>query len=159
MLTVDSHKALVDLAGSFGPHADGSTGPLYPGVSGGSRKPAHLRRGFVLDLLARQGGICPVCGDAVREAQVNHIVESGPKRIGFIAPNVFAGCKACNDSCAAQFGRWLDPATGTVHIGKADGRTMVGGGIVPLSALARPDLIPTEHTPNRFLIPRAHLPS
>ncbi len=125
-LTALSHAALVTLAGPD---------YTYPGVSGSSRPPASYRKALRADLLARQGGICPVCGDEAEAAQFNHVVSRGPGVLGFMPLNVFAGCAVCNLRCAVRFGTVDD-----------EGRVL-DGGIIPLSAFARPDLIPGEWAP------------
>jgi hypothetical protein len=100
-------------------------------VKGTSRPGSDVRTKLRDDLLNRQGGICPVCGDEVRHAEFNHVVARGdaknPK--GFTPGNVFAGCAGCNTDCKNTYG---------------DGDN---GGVIPFERFARPDLIPTEWTP------------
>lgn len=142
IFTRDTHRAIVAIAGPD---------YTYTGVTGDSRKPSYARRGFLADLLTRQGGVCVVCGETANDPQVNHITASGPARRGFMPGVVFAGCKACNDRCARVFGTWADPRTGEQVTGKREGYVMVNGGTVPFDAMMRPDLVPMEHTANRFL--------
>jgi 5-methylcytosine-specific restriction endonuclease McrA len=119
-ITATDIQRFVDMAGD---------GFAWAGVKGTSRPASDVRTKLRDDLLNRQGGICPVCGDDVTHAEFNHVVARGPKVKGFVAGNVFAGCASCNTDCKNEYGDGTD------------------GGVIPLERFARPDVIPTEWTP------------
>ena len=88
-----------------------------------SRPHTDIRTGLKAFLWRYSDGRCVFCGDEVpeRDAQACHIVSSGgPKvRRGYVAGNIATGCGPCNDRQAED-----------------------GLDIVPLSRIARPDLVP-----------------
>lgn len=104
----------------------------WSGVKGGHRPTSQVRRPLVADLLARQGGICPVCGEEAIRPEFNHVVAAGPSRRGFHPLNVFAGCHACNARTAPQWD---------------NGELVAGVAVLPVSHFSRPDVIPSEWTP------------
>ena len=128
-LTKERHAAIVDEAGpKF----------TYPGIVGGSRPPSTYRKELREDLIARQGGLCPVCGNELEFPQFNHVVSRGNAvkgGLGHYVHNLFAGCATCNLECAYMFGDVSE-----------DGMVR-DGGVIPFEHFARPDLIPSEWTP------------
>jgi hypothetical protein len=128
-LTAARHAELVLIAGPD---------YTYPGVRGSSRPGSDVRTELRADLVERQGNLCPVCGDALRFAQFNHVVSRGNKvkgGLGHMPENLFAGCATCNLDCALRFGEVTE-----------DGMVK-DGGVIPFEHFARPDLIPSEWTP------------
>lgn len=116
---------------------------MWDEVTGCHRPPSDVRRALRADIAERQGGVCPVCGNAIEFGQFNHVVSRGPKVKGFIPGVVFVGCAPCNLRCAYLYGEVTD-----------DGR-VVDGGVIPFDGLARPDVIPTEWTPFPILRTRS----
>lgn len=108
---------------------------LWDGVRGCSRPASDVRKALRSDLWARQGGICPQCGDAVAEADAEflHLVARGPKVKGFIPGNVMAGHRTCNASTAPEW--------------DTEGHLIRGVPVLTPDMLARPDLVPAEWTP------------
>lgn len=109
-------------------------GYAWAGVRSCSRPASDVRKALRDDLAQRQGGLCPLCGNALRNPQFNHGVSRGPKVKGFLPGNVFAGCKACNDDCMAEYGE------------RDDNGMVIDGGVIPIERYARPDLVPMEWT-------------
>lgn len=105
----------------------------------GPRPPSYARKNLRRWLADQQGGLCPVCGDALRHAQFNHVVSRGPHIRGFIGGNIFAGCALCNLDCALTYG--------TVD----DDGMVKDGGVIPFEHFARPDLIATTIPGPTFL--------
>ena len=97
-----------------------------------------------MDLVARQGGICPVCGNALPGdgsiggiVEFNHVVARGPHIRGFIKGNIFAGCAPCNSATKPLYDN--------------DGMLISGREILDIDYFARPDLIPLDWTPTPIL--------
>lgn len=107
---------------------------MWTGVRGCHRPPATVRRALRLDLIARQGGICPQCGNALDDtAEFCHVVSRGPAVKGWIPGCIFAGHVACNAS--------------TKPIHDNDGNVLSGVAVLTVDMFARPDLVPDEWTP------------
>jgi hypothetical protein len=126
MYTMEQRARFIALAGP---------GYEWAGVKGCSRPASDVRKALRDDLAARQGGICPQCGDALRgNYEFCHLVARGPKVKGFVEGNIFAGHPACNASTKPLYDN--------------EGNLLPGGieALEP-SDLARPDLVPTEWTP------------
>jgi hypothetical protein len=115
----------------------------WDGVKGCSRPGSDVRRALRADLAARQGNICPVCGNALRRPEFNHVVARGPMVRGFLPGNVFAGCHDCNARTAPEY--------------TDDGTLVAGVECLTEDYFARADLIPQEWTPFPVLrkMPRA----
>ena len=100
-------------------------GPSFTWKDGdpSSRPHTDIRTGLKAYLYRYSEGLCVFCARPVdeRDAQACHIVSSGgPKvRRGYVAGNIATGCQTCNDRQAEA-----------------------GWDVVPLSAIARPDLVP-----------------
>lgn len=108
---------------------------LYVGVKGSSRFGNDIRTKRRTDLLERQDGICPVCGESGTERgawEFNHVVARGPKKLGFMPGNIFAGHSSCNAKTKPTY---------------VDGVLVAGVEVLWVEHFARPDLIPTEWTP------------
>jgi hypothetical protein len=130
MFTQTLHTALVLWAG---PDFMWTNGPL--GKTGapllGTRPKNVTRHGLRDVLYGAQHGLCAFCGEHVpyAETEMCHIVATGPQddgtgsriRRGWVPGNIAIGCHADNERHAEVFGP-----------------------IVPLSAIARPDLILTS---------------
>lgn len=127
MLTNEMVSAFVALAGD---------GFAWEGVRGSSRPASDVRTALRVDLLERQGGVCPVCGTTgtARGAwEFNHVVARGPLVKGFIRGNVFAGHSSCNSL--------------TKPIYNENGALISGIEVLWVEHFARPDVIPTDWTP------------
>jgi hypothetical protein len=123
-ITATDIERFVDMAGD---------GFAWAGVKGTSRPASDVRTKLRDDLAHRQGGICPVCGGGIVNAEFNHVVARGPKVKGFTPGNVFAGCASCNAS--------------TKPLYDERGNLISGVEILTLDHFKRADLIPTEWTP------------
>lgn len=113
----------------------------WAGVRGCSRPASDVRKALRDDLLARQGGICPVCGCEARNVEFNHLIARGPMVKGFVPGNVFAGCGACNAS--------------TKPLYDERGNLISGVEVITPDMLVRPDLVPSEWTPFPILRKRS----
>lgn len=72
-------------------------------------------------LTRAQDGVCAACGETLNDGtalEVCHLVSGGPKRRGYVAGNLYAGHKSCNDDDRELFGY-----------------------VVPVTSLARPDVV------------------
>lgn len=69
----------------------------WDGVRGVAEITSKARAPFRAWLAARQGGICPQCGDAL-DGTLNfcHIIPRGPLKKGWTTGNVFVGHARCN---------------------------------------------------------------
>lgn len=124
MYTIEAMQAFVALAG---PRF------TWAGVRGCSRPAADVRKALRADLESRQGGICPVCGGPIRNAEFNHLVARGPEVKGFLPGNIFAGCSSCNAATKPLYDN--------------EGNLISGIEVLTPDMLARPDLVPSEWTP------------
>lgn len=124
-----SDKAIERFAALAGPTF------AWDGVPGCSRPAADVRKALRADLLNRQGGICPQCGNELlsTSAEFCHVVARGPKVKGFLPGNVFAGHASCNAS--------------TKPLYDDEGNLIHGIEVLTSANLRRMDLVPTEWTP------------
>lgn len=124
--------------------------------SGGRRLNGIPRVGMRHWLFAAQGGICPACGKHMGHPDapgldMSHVVGSGPKRLGFVASNIYLADHGCNagqsvradegDRAAdlAKVARYID--ADRLHVlANVTGYSVV---LTPAD-FARPDVIATE---------------
>lgn len=130
MVTTADVTALAVLAGpEFG----------WDGVRGCHRPAADVRTPLRLELLGEQGGVCFWCGDAATEPEFCHLVSRGPSRKGWLPGNIGIGCASCNDCRRGGTGdRVCDPAAPCQRC---------TGPVLPVSRMARPDVIASEWIP------------
>ena len=125
-ITNDDVRGFVALAG---------TGFSWEGVRGSSRPASDVRTALREDLWARQGEVCPVCGEGDNgiALEFNHVVARGPKVKGFLPGNVFAGHSSCNAR--------------TKPIYDNEGNLISGIEVLCVEHFKRADVIPVEWTP------------
>ena len=128
MLTTTKHAELITHAGPSLMWENGKLGKTGQPLLG-TRPRSDTRRGLRAWLYRESQGLCVFHGGPVRweETECCHIVATGPtqdvngKRIrrGWVPGNIAIGCRACNEAHAVRY-----------------------GAVVPMDAIARPDLIP-----------------
>lgn len=117
MYTESDMRGFVALAGDDFSWSS-SRGGHRPTGKGGFR--AILRA----DLAARQGWLCPQCGESLDEtAEFCHLVARGSGKRGWFPRNIMVGHSVCNEVQKSR-GEVVNPAD-----------------------MARPDLVPDEWTP------------